>query len=157
MPPSSVPPLLRIYSSQSTSVTRHMMTPMMNALRMYPPAILARESGADWMSLMIFLDLSSTIVPNAPIVVVTDVTASRPATIQLSMRKRTPARSDMLLVQTSPRNSAYMPMMMNTDRSEKNTLDLSLKNTRRLRFVKLIIRQTPFSARQNGETAGGCK
>ena len=45
IPPSSVPPLLRIYSSQSTSVTRHMMTPMMNALRMYPPAMLARESG----------------------------------------------------------------------------------------------------------------
>jgi len=84
------------------------------------------------------------MVPNAPIVVVTEVTAINPATIQLSMRYRAPVMSVMPLVQTSPRKSAYMPMMMNTDSSEKNTEALSLKKTRRLRFIKLIIRESPF-------------
>ena len=106
--------------------------------------MLERAIGEEWMSLMIFLDLSSTIVPNAPIVVVTEVTAMRPATIQRSIRFRALGTSDMPLDQTSPRKSAYMPMMMNTDSSEKNTDALSLKKTRRLRFVKLIIRESPF-------------
>jgi hypothetical protein len=60
------------------------------------------------------------------------------------MRYRTPVRSEKLLVHTSPRKSAYSPMMINTESSEKKTDDLSLKKTRRLRFIKLIIPGSPF-------------
>ena len=91
-----------------------------------------------------FFALSSTMVPKAPIVVVTDVTAKRPERIQLSMSTRTSGIPSMLPVQTSPRNKAYRPMMMNTASSEKNTADLSRKNSLRLRFAMPIIPAAPF-------------
>ena len=50
----------------------------------------------------------------------------------------------ILPVQTSPRNKAYRPMMMNTASSEKNTADLSRKNSLRLRFAMPIIPAAPF-------------
>jgi len=56
MPPSNAPPPLTIYSSHSTSAITLMITPMMNALRMYPPAMLTRGRGAERMSLMRLVD-----------------------------------------------------------------------------------------------------
>ena len=82
---SSSPPPDTMYSSASISVMTLIMMPMVTALMTYPPARLPRRTGVTEKSLYIFLDLSSTITPNAPIVVVTDVTASRPAIIHESI------------------------------------------------------------------------
>jgi hypothetical protein len=84
------------------------------------------------------------MMPKAPIVVVTEVTARRPAMTQLSITSRALLSFFMLEIHMSPRKRIYRPIMISEASREKKTADLSLKNMRRFRAVKASIIGAPF-------------
>ena len=78
-------------------------------------------------------------MPNAPMVVVIAVTASIPPIIQLFIRNAGLGNSAISEEKTSPKNSTYSPIIINTASREKNTEDLSLKNSFMFLFAIVII------------------
>jgi len=138
------PPRKTMYACESANAISVMIAPTTNDESTYPPAILPLPMGDAWKSLMILCARSSTIVPNAPITVVTDITASSPAMIQLSVSAFAPTTFGSSCVHTSPRNSTYSASMISTDKSEKNTDALSRKNTFRLRNTNDFMAESPF-------------
>ena len=114
---------------------------MIKELKIYPAASCDLLTGAAEKSLDIFFDLSSTIAPYAPMVVVTVVTANTPAIIQLSIVKRAPSvtkLSRFLTINVSQKQNIKR-YYYKTPRREKNTEVLSLKYSFRLRLIRFVI------------------
>ncbi|BAQ10985.1 hypothetical protein OXB_2514 [Bacillus sp. OxB-1] len=104
-----------------------MRAPTKSALAIYPPTIPVRDMGDEKKSLSILVALSFTRVPNAPSVVVTDVTARIPAINHAFNRFFFDGKSGKLSDVMSAKKSTYKAIRMKTDSIEKKTVVLSRK------------------------------